>query len=89
MRDLRAELLKAEAAHFAKTKGTSGALPDAPDRPKRLLEDGDAEEEEDMAAKRRRVLEETRDLDADSDGEASGSSSDERSVHSFAQLVSE
>ncbi|KAI9850670.1 MAG: hypothetical protein M1824_003194 [Vezdaea acicularis] len=88
VRDLRAELLKAEAAHFAKTKGTSGALPDAPDRPKRLLEDGHAEEEEDMATKRRRVLEETRDLDADSDGEANGSSSDERLVHSLARIES-
>lgn len=72
-RDLAAELLKAETAHFRKKEG----LPepefdsDAEDGHavgvKRTLPsgaDGDAEEE-DYEAKRRRVLEETRDIDAD------------------------
>ena len=83
VRDLRAELLKAEAAHNAKTKG----LPQGQDddtQPstiswKRQLENGSADEEqEDLETKRRRVLEETRDIDADSDGSAEESSTDER-----------
>ena len=48
---------------------------------KRQLEDGSAEDpgdEEGLEAKRRRILEETRDVDADSDGSASDSSEDER-----------
>ena len=52
--------------------------------PKRQLEgaspDGDAgTEEEDPEAKRRRILEETRDIDADSDESEEDSSEDERS----------
>lgn len=83
VRDLRAELLAAEAAHFAKTKGTSGAEHSAqPNAPGRTLEDAqtriDGPEEEEPEAKRRRVLEETRDIDADSDG-ADSDSSDEDS----------
>ena len=85
-RDLRAELLQAEAVHFAKKNGESmpvaaDSIPAPP--PKRLLtggnNDGEADgEEEDPEAKRRRILEETRDIDADS--ELSGSeSSDEDS----------
>ncbi|KAK3322139.1 Pre-mRNA-splicing factor Cwf15/Cwc15 [Apodospora peruviana] len=80
VRDLRAELLAAEAAHFAKTgKGgpaagalTDGdAVPTAGSSSKRPLEltshaDGD---EEDPEAKRRRILEETRDIDADDSDE--------------------
>ena len=38
----------------------------------------DADEEEDPVAKRRRILEETRDIDADSDDSDSDSSDDER-----------
>jgi hypothetical protein len=83
VRDLRAELLKAEAAHFAKSKGH--AITDADtsisSAPKRQLESGpgdNADEEEDPEAKRRRVLEETRDIDADSDGSDSDSSEEER-----------
>lgn len=97
-RDLRAELLKAEKAHFAKKDDRS--LPDdeeddvEPDNVevqgaieggvKRKLSDangeaggggGDVEEEEDYEAKKRRVLEETRDIDADS--ASSSESSDE------------
>lgn len=83
VRDLRAELLAAEAAHFAKANGTSlegsGAQPKAA---KRALEDApprlDSPEDEDPEAKRRRILEETRDIDADSDG-ADSDSSDEDS----------
>ena len=80
MRDLRAELLKAEAAHFAKTKGTKEEPSSPTATPKRRLEgapDGGDIEDEDPEAKRRRILEETRDIDADSDGAADDSSSDE------------
>lgn len=80
VRDLRAELLQAEAAHFAKVKG--GPVPALPETDgedavmggtKRQLEDGDAE---DIDAKRRRVLEETRDIDADSEEDEEDSSDD-------------
>ncbi|PWY68606.1 Cwf15/Cwc15 cell cycle control protein [Aspergillus heteromorphus CBS 117.55] len=82
-RDLRAELLQAEASHFAKKNGVpvnEPALENA--TPKRQLEgpspDGDAEEaEEDPEAKRRRILEETRDIDADSDGSEEDSSDED------------
>lgn len=79
MRDLRAQLLEAEAAHFSKmnsaaTKTTSSSISS-----KRRLEDGPRQngEEEDLEAKRRRVLEETRDVDADSDGSKSDDSREE------------
>lgn len=79
-RDLRAELLAAEAAHFAKTKGiTEPTATSSSAAPKRLLETTTAEdgsEFEDADAKRRRVLEETREIDADSDGADSESSED-------------
>ena len=80
-RDLRAELLAAEAAHLVKTKGlvepTSTTL-SAP--AKRLLdtipgEDG-ADDEEGPDAKRIRILKETRDIDADSEDADSNSSED-------------
>jgi len=78
-RDLRAELLAAEAAHFAKTKGLaeSTATSSTPTS-KRLLETTpeDEPEDEDPDAKRRRVLEETREIDADSDGGGSDSTED-------------
>ncbi|KAK0646456.1 Pre-mRNA-splicing factor Cwf15/Cwc15 [Cercophora newfieldiana] len=75
-RDLRAELLAAEAAHFAKTKGgpapaiedSNGINNNNAKRPIAALE-GAAEEEEDPEAKRRRILEETRDIDADDSDE--------------------
>jgi len=80
-RDLRAELLAAEAAHFAKTKGATGSPPSTTSAaPKRLLgpEAGEDEaEDEDPEAKRRRILEETREIDADSDGADSDSSSED------------
>ncbi|KAJ5605543.1 Cwf15/Cwc15 cell cycle control protein [Penicillium lagena] len=83
-RDLRAELLQAEAAHFAKKNGVPVDEPVVAESaaPKRQLEgapgngaDGDAEE--DPEAKRRRILEETRDIDADSDGSEDDSSEEE------------
>ncbi|PLB47156.1 Cwf15/Cwc15 cell cycle control protein [Aspergillus steynii IBT 23096] len=82
-RDLRAELLQAEAAHFAKKNGVpvdAPALENA--APKRQLEGAPASgeegtKEEDPEAKRRRILEETRDIDADSDGSEEDSSEDD------------
>lgn len=75
-------MLQAEAAHFAKIKGgPAPVVADTPEpatnTPKRQLENGDAEDEEDMAAKRRRILEETRDIDADSDDAEEDSSEDD------------
>lgn len=67
-RDLRAQLLEAEAKHFAKKDG--GATEPEPVPAKRRLEDAELEEgnedEEDMETKRRRVLADTRAIDADS-----------------------
>jgi len=84
-RDLRAELLQAEAAHFAKKNGIKQeeSVAAKPPPPKRLLEGGlgggePKEEEEDPEAKRRRILEETRDIDADSVGSLSESSEEDR-----------
>ncbi|KAI9831628.1 MAG: hypothetical protein M1826_003237 [Phylliscum demangeonii] len=86
VRDLRADLLKAEAAHRAKISGTTetastdgGSVAVASDL---LLEgrphdDNGTESEEDRASKRQRILEESREVDADSDGEDEASSSDE------------
>ena len=76
--DLRAQLLAAEAAHAAKKNG--GAAPQYINAPttsaKHQIEDGYGEE--DVDAKRRKILEETRDIDADSSGadEDSDSGSD-------------
>lgn len=89
-RDLRAQLLEAEAAHFSKKNGGSSSI-DAPPAEstvssKRQLEAGpgqDGEAEEDIEAKRRRVLAETRDIDADSDGSASDSSEEDRYARSI------
>ncbi|KAF3933515.1 hypothetical protein ABW20_dc0103956 [Dactylellina cionopaga] len=81
-RDLRAELLKAEAAHYAKARGEditndrddddlTIATGTTATRRGRVaeLEEG---EEETPEVKRRRILEESRDLDADSDGSDGG-----------------
>ncbi|CAK7236741.1 complexed with cef1p [Sporothrix eucalyptigena] len=69
-RDLQAELLAAEAAHFAKIRGgpAPAASEDdaASDAAKRKLI---APGEEDPESKRRRILEETRDIDADDSDE--------------------
>ncbi|EFW15585.1 complexed with cef1p [Coccidioides posadasii str. Silveira] len=85
VRDLRAELLKAEAAHFAKKAGIPENKAPAPSidaqTPKHLLENGsdsgDPIAAEDFEAKRRRILEETRDIDADSDADESESSEED------------
>ena len=74
MRDLRAELEAAEASHFAKLNGVPApsngteAIAAAPSAttPKRPLEiASQADGDEDSEVKRRRILEETRDIDAD------------------------
>ncbi|KAI9888682.1 MAG: complexed with cef1p [Vezdaea aestivalis] len=76
-RDLRAELLKAEAAYAEKTKQNAGNLSTVP--AKRQLEnpvedvDGETPEQ-----KRLRVLEESRDLDADSEVDSSEEDDDDR-----------
>ena len=76
-RDLRAELLAAEAAHFAKTgKGQPSESIAAPPA-KRELDAAQDDEDDDPEAKRRRILEETRDVDADSVGSESESSEEE------------
>ncbi|KAJ9203217.1 hypothetical protein DTO166G4_6127 [Paecilomyces variotii] len=82
VRDLRAELLKAEAAHFAKKKGIKPEddVTDTAPAVKRQLEGASAggdTEEEDPEAKRRRILEETRAIDADSEASDSDSSEEE------------
>ncbi|KAL8815358.1 MAG: hypothetical protein Q9223_005491 [Gallowayella weberi] len=82
-RDLRAQLLEAEAAHFSKSNGTaakSTSTTEPKPSSKRQLEAGpeqDGEGDEDIEAKRRRVLEETRDLDADSDESSSAGSEED------------
>jgi protein CWC15 len=94
-RDMRAELLRKERAHFAKKAGrTIDEDEDEVAQPlaieegaasggvKRRLDNGSAErgddeEEEDYEAKKRRVLEENRDVDADSDSGSSTSSEEE------------
>ncbi|KAI4134630.1 MAG: hypothetical protein LQ347_001355 [Umbilicaria vellea] len=89
VRDLRAQLLQAEAAHYSKIKGlateTDTHAREASTPVKRGLEAGTGEdgiEDEDPEAKRRRILEETRDIDADSDGPESDSSDEDRSESS-------
>ncbi|KAL8728030.1 MAG: hypothetical protein Q9166_005701, partial [cf. Caloplaca sp. 2 TL-2023] len=82
-RDLRAQLLEAEAAHFSKAEGSSiksTSIPEPTTSSKRQLEvtpGEDGEGEEDIEAKRRRVLEETRHIDADSDASSSASSEED------------
>jgi protein CWC15 len=74
-------LLQAEAAHFAKIKGGSTPVEDTQEpttnTPKRPLEIGNSDNEEDLEAKRRKILEETRDIDADSDDAEEESSEDD------------
>ncbi len=86
-------MLKAEAAHYAKSKGisTSTEAPlESTTSSKRQLENGSeevGEEDEDPEAKRRRIIEETRDIDADSDGAQSDSSDEDRYGRFYVQLV--
>lgn len=85
IRDLRSQLLEAEATHFSKKNPSDRATiteakPVVPS--KRQLEGGprqDGDAEEDLQAKRRRVLEETRDIDADSDDAENDCSEEDRS----------
>lgn len=94
-RDLRAELEAAEAAHFAKVKGTPLASePDTTSKRPLALTGADAgEEEEDAEAKRRKILEETRAIDADDTDserdEDDGSDSDSDSDDEEAELQRE
>ena len=83
VQDLRTQLLQAEAAHFKKsnpnTENTNEEEATTTSSAKRQLEDvsqEDADGEEDLDAKRRRILEETRDVDAASDSEGESSSED-------------
>lgn len=75
--DLRGDLLAAEAAHFAKTGKGPRPETQAPVAAKRELEPPQGEAEEDPEAKRRRILEETRDIDADSASSEEDSSEEE------------
>ncbi|KAK6518031.1 complexed with cef1p [Arthrobotrys conoides] len=86
-RDLRAELLKAEAAHYAKLRGETISSRDdgggddltsvvTGSTRKGRIDNDENEDEETPEAKRRRILEESRDLDADSDGSDKGSNKD-------------
>lgn len=84
-RDLRAQLLQAEAAHFSKVRGspsgTAGSELEKASSPTRRIEHnrvGDRDSVEEPDAKRRRVLEETRQIDADSEDSGSDSSEEER-----------
>ena len=77
--DLKAQLLHAEAAHFDKNPSGAARPLEKSSTSKRQIEEGpgqDSDAEEDIEAKRRRVLEETKDIDAASD---SGSESSEES----------
>ncbi|EGP89530.1 uncharacterized protein MYCGRDRAFT_39745 [Zymoseptoria tritici IPO323] len=82
-RDLRAELLRAEAKHYAKKEGREITDEDEDEvsiqkQTLQLEAPGlDGEPEEDYEAKKRRVLEETRDIDADSDASSSSSDSED------------
>ncbi|KAL8936113.1 MAG: hypothetical protein Q9216_005105 [Gyalolechia sp. 2 TL-2023] len=82
-RDLRAQLLEAEAAHFSRTNGHDAKTAHSTEpttSSKRQLEAGqsqDGEGEEDVESKRRRVLEETRHIDADSEASSSASSDED------------
>ncbi|KAK6069624.1 Pre-mRNA-splicing factor cwc15 [Seiridium cupressi] len=84
-RDLRAELLAAEAAHFAKKNGAP--LPSSSDDSEAVSGNATAKRtlkltsggEEDPEAKRRRILEESRDIDADSEDDDEAEDSDDSS----------
>ncbi|KAI1180148.1 Pre-mRNA-splicing factor Cwf15/Cwc15 [Nemania sp. FL0916] len=93
VRDLRAELLAAEAAHFAKKNGTplpeqneaeasTHAITNNSKRPLELTSQAADGEEEDVEAKRRRILEESRDIDADSDDDSENDSEDDSEENS-------
>ncbi|OWT43083.1 short chain dehydrogenase/reductase [Pochonia chlamydosporia 170] len=90
-RDLAAELLAAEAAHFSKKKGSIPVDDDDDDHSvaeKRQLPSSNGEDE-DPEAKRRRILEETRDIDADDSSEEEEEDSDDDSDDEDAELQRE
>ena len=87
IRDLRAQLLRAEAAYFSKANRSSPDDTQQTERTlsvKRELEPGPSGNgevtEDDTDVKRRRILEETREIDADSEGSGSDGSEEERLV---------
>jgi hypothetical protein len=73
--------LQAEAVHYAKSKGGPASATEEPEAvintAKRQLENGEAGDEEDPEAKRRRILEETRGIDAESEDDEDDSSEDD------------
>ncbi|KAG8531506.1 uncharacterized protein KY384_003135 [Bacidia gigantensis] len=75
--DLKAQLLNAEAAHFDRNPSTIPG--DRRNPAKRQLEDGperNIEDAEDLEAKKRKVLEETRTIDAASESDSDSSDED-------------
>ena len=87
IRDLRVQLLEAEAAHFNKTQNSSTGDDEQADTIQSVERQIEAESGEKGDAyiehpdvKRRRILEETRDIDADSEGSESDSSDEDRLV---------
>ena len=84
---MRAQLLQAEAAHYSKDNGYSQKNNEHIELTlsgKRRLEPSPSGNrnaiEDDTDAKRRRILEETRVIDADSEGSGSDGSDEERFV---------
>ena len=76
--------MEAEAAHFQKTGRAPATSTEKTSGSKRQIADGPGQDddiEEDIETKRLRVLEETRAIDADSDGSGSESSSSERYIY--------
>ncbi|KAF2481733.1 Pre-mRNA-splicing factor Cwf15/Cwc15 [Neohortaea acidophila] len=99
-RDLKAELLRAERAHYAKRDGK--ALPEDADDDDDEGDDAegatplhpgaDGDTDEDYEAKKRRVLEETKDIDADSvasDSSSEASDDDDDEEDETAELMRE
>ncbi len=93
VRDLRTQLLEAEAAHFKKTNPEAAAAREAENAAvpaKRQLEiSGGPDGEEDIEAKRRRILEETRDVDAASEDEEESSEEESDDENEEAELLRE
>jgi protein CWC15 len=95
-RDLRAELLQAEAIHFAKKNGTYVAdeEPSVDTKPssKRPIDavahdDNEDADEEEQKRRRIEILEKYREVDADDDSESSESSEDEYATVSRADIT--